>query len=283
MLRIVFLWLGLFIGSASAQTAITPGVYALKDCMDYHYGSGMWSQRTGVGVGSDIGPAISACISTIRSTSGRGQILINPGSWLMTSAPSSVAGIEFVGLGSQASVVFYNNASGVAFYYYTGGATAGYTGGGLRHIGILLESGLGDTNAYAIVLQGTSTSMPDQTVWEDLYISAAGGSSYWWETFHVDGTARTSPQGVRVGTMRSVQLFNSRNVGLYLSNVVQWDLINVGIYTGKPGTGGNSVYITGGGSASTNSTQVDAIRLTYAGSLNASNCSNVRVNYSSTC
>jgi hypothetical protein len=279
-MRFIFgLIAALLISSAYGQTAITPGLYALTDCMDYHYGAGNWTKRTGVGQGSDIGPALTDCLTAIRGSTGRGRILVNPGVWLMTNPPTTslLSGNQIEGFGSQSSKVVYNQSGGIAFYF---SGSNGFTGGGIRGLGILLEQGMGDSTAYAIALIGNSQYQPDQSLWEDLYISALG-ESYWWETFHVDGTARTVPQGVRVGSMHNVQLFRSHNVGLYLANVVQWDIVNVGVYVGMGS--GNDVYITGSGTQLTNSTQVDAIRLQYGGQLNATNCSKVRVNYVGVC
>lgn len=216
----------------------------LRDLMDAYYGIGSWTQRTGIGIGTDIGPAISDGCIALRSQFGRGKIVIPPGDWLMVNPPSQnvLSGHLIEGIGSQASKVIYNNNSGVAFQF---SGDSGYTGGGVKGLGILLESGLGNTNAYAIAMQGNATYQQDQTSFDDLYISAVGGSSYWWEAFHADGSARSSPQGCRVSDIRNMQVFNCRNIGIYLANAVQWTLDNVGAYTGA-GPYGNSLMLRGG-------------------------------------
>jgi len=264
--------------AAQAQTPTSSGVYHLTACLDSHYGAGNWTPRTGIGVGTDIGPALSDCVTAIRNTTGRGRIYIDPGIWLLTTSPPTFTGIQLEGYGSQASVVVYNSGAGVAFRYIA--ASPCFTGGGMRGIGILLESGFGNSAAYAIELKGNSVCQPDQTVWEDLYISAVGRASYWWDIFHLDGTARTAPQGVRVGSMHNIQLFKAHHTGLYMANAVQWDLVNVGIYTGI-GTG-NDVWLYGAGTRSTNSAHINAIGLNYAGKLHLA-CSDGHVNYTSVC
>ncbi len=215
----------------------------LCDLMDSRYSAGGWTQRIGVGVGTDIGPAIADGVANLRVLpGGRGKILIPPGTWLMTTSPGDLSGVYLEGMGSMASVIAYNNTVGGALPWR---GSNGFTGGGARGIGLLLESGLGNTNAYGILLQGTATYQPDQMEFNDIYMSAIGGNSYWWDCFHADGSARAHPQGVRVATLNNVQLFNAHNIGFYGANLVQWTLNNVGCYTGT-GPYGTSVIITGG-------------------------------------
>lgn len=235
----------------------------LRDCLD-EQGSG-WTQRTGVGQGTDIGPALTWGLQSLRKSFGWGKIKIPPGLWLMTTPPSpdDLSGMSIEGLQSMASKIVFNNAAGVAFYF--SGAN-GYDGGGLRGLGILLESGLGDTNSYGILLRGDSRYQPDQMEFNDIYMSSVGGGSYWWDNFHVDGTARVQnealgiPQGCRVGTLDNIQLFCARNVGLYLRNVVQFSLKNAGVYVDS-GANANRVLITEG------STQVHGIGVEAAGGI----------------
>lgn len=225
-----------------------PYALDLRDLMDARYGAGGWTQRTDIGVGTDIGPAIADGVATLRVTMPlkRGKILVPPGQFMMATSPCDLSGISIEGVESQASVIVYNNAAGAAFSWSGAG---GYTGGGMKGISLLLESGLGDTGAYGILLKGDATFQPDQTEWEDIYMSAIGGSSFWWTCFNADGSARvpnpkSSLQGVRVSALKNLQLFNSRNVPFYGANLVQWTLENVGVYTGK-GQNGNSIMITG--------------------------------------
>jgi hypothetical protein len=234
----------------------------LRDLMDAHYGA-KWTQRTGVGQGSDIGPALTDGLKTLRTNFGRGKILIPPGSWLMTKPPSpdDLSGHVIEGCGSMASKVIYNSANGVAFRFNGAG---GYTGGGIRGLGILLESGLGNTNAYGIAMIGNATYQQDQTFFEDIYMTSIGANSFWWDGFHVDGSARSHPQGCRIGTMTQVEVFNCHNVGIYLANVVGWDLRNVGVFTGQ-GTNGNSTMIVGGSTEVTGSSVWGTVNVSGTG------------------
>lgn len=257
---------------AAPPTASGQSSYALdlRDLMDAHYGVGHWTQRTGVGVGSDIGPALTDGLQYLRQKFGRGKILIPPGQWLMTNAPvpADMTGHYIEGAGSMASWVVYNNASGAAFYF---SAAGGYDGGGIRGLAIMLESGLGNTNSYGILLQGSAIYQPDQMEFEDIYMSSVGASSFWWDNFHIDGSARAHPQGCRIGTLTNVQLFNSHNVPLYISNAVGWTLVNVGVFTGA-GANGNDIFIIGG------STHVYGIGVNFGGALHTETSIDVMIN-----
>jgi len=246
----------------------------LVDLMDTYYGSGNWTYRTGVGTGSDIGPALSAGLTQLRSSQGRGIIKVPAGHWLYTTAvsPSLLSGNYIVGEGSQASVIVYNANYGGAFYW---SGYQGYSGGGMRGIAILLEKQLGDTNAYALLVQGDATYQSDQMAFEDIYISSIEGNSYWWAGLQVYGNARTSPQGIRVITIKNMQIFACHYFGAYFSNLVQASIENLGVYSGKPQTTGMDVWLTGGGSASTNSIYVSIDALNVGGAVHLDNISNV--------
>ena len=251
----------------------SPGVVNLQDFMDAHYGAGLWTKRTGVGLGSDIGPALVAALAHIRTTWGRGKVVIPPGLWMMKTAPTAAqySGCMIEGFGSMASLVVYDADSGAPFSFSGAG---GYTGGGIKGVGLLLEDGHPTSTATAIRLQGDATYQPDQMEFRDIYCSA-NGNSYWYDGFHAVGTARTSPQGIRICDVRNLQIFRCRNTGIYIQNAVQWTMENIGVYAGIGS--GNNFYIAGGGSASTNTTQISVRRLACNGDLNITNCSRFEV------
>lgn len=245
----------------------------LSDLMDQQYGAGQWTQRTGVGQGTDIGPALQLGLQALRvQGSGRGKIKIDSGGWLMTipPGPALLSGNYLEGEGSQASVIFYNQPSSAAFWFSGAG---GYTGGGLRGLGVVLERGMGASNAYGILLQGDAVFQPDQTEFEDIYLTAQN-NDYWFTGFEAYGNARVSPQGIRIAKLENVQVFNCRNAGFYLSNVVGWTLNGIGAFVGAGG--GNNIYVTGGGSGPTNSVHVQGENV--IGTLVVNNCSDVVLN-----
>lgn len=255
--------------------AITDYTLDLKDGMDAHYGVGLWTYRTGVGVGSDIGPALSAMITTIRGLQRkRGKISIGPGDWLLSTSGIDFSGIQLEGCGSQATAVWLNFSGAVTGFAFSGNDGSGNSvdGGGMKGIAVKLETGQGNTSVYGIYLKGNATLQPDQMLFEDIYMTGSD-SSYFWDGFHADGTGRTSPQGIRIASLHNIQVFNCRNTSFYGANIVGWDIHNFGCYSAAAGTNGADFYITGGGSGSTNSTEVSVSRLNCGGTVHLSNAS----------
>jgi len=251
----------------------SPGVVNLQDYMDAQYGPGLWTKRTGVGAGSDIGPALTAALTDIRATWGRGKVIVPPGTWLMKTTPTAAqrSGCMIEGLGSMASLIVYDADDGCPFSFSGAG---GYTGGGVKGLGLLLEDGHPNSTATAFRLQGDATFQPDQMEFNDIYCSALG-NSYWHDGFQAVGTARTSPQGIRVCDVRNLQMFRCRNTGIYIQAAVQWTMENIGVYAGLGS--GNNFYIAGGGNSNTNTTQITVRRLACSGDLNLTNCSHFEV------
>lgn len=246
----------------------TYGIVSLTDFMTSHYGCTTWTQRTGIGLGTDIGPALIDALTYLRTTYGRGKVIIPPGTWLMSTAPTAdqYSGNQIEGFGSQASKIVWNSNTGCPFSFSGNG---GYTGGSLKGIGLMLESGFPSSTATAITMQGNATYQPDQMEFSDLYVSAIG-TSLWYNGFYANGSARTSPQGIRVCNISNVQVFCCSNTGWYINNAVQWTLNNVGVYVGQGS--GNNFYLSGNGAALTNSTQVYINGLACSGDLNVTNC-----------
>jgi hypothetical protein len=228
----------------------------LRAGMDAIYGAGLWTERTAVGVGSDIGPALEHLMD---NSPARTPIYMPPGSWRYVNDvdPAKLAGRRILGVGSQGSRIVYGSTTGSPFHF---NGSAGLTGGGLFGLTLQLEEGLGDTAVIAIRLEGDATNQADQMEFDDLYVTALGpagaGASHWQSAFLANGTARQSPQGVRVVTMNNLQLFRCHGAGMFISNGVQWTMDNVGLYAGK-GLGMN-LYVAGGGAALTNSAQIYA-------------------------
>lgn len=222
------------LGALVFSTAAFTQTFTLPDCMNSHYGAGSWSQRTAAHQGSDIGPALDLCLTQIRSTWGRGKIVITPGIWRYVTpvAREKLSGIYIEGYGSQASLVIFDNDCkpfGASPFWWSG--DGGYTGGGMRGVGLLLEQGLGQTNCYGIMLRGNSQSQPDQVEFSDIYMTTLGGS-WWWDNLHVDGSARLAPlQGIRVAMLENLQLFSARNYTAYFANAVAMVLTNIGCWS----------------------------------------------------
>jgi len=240
----------------------------LIDFMDRRFGAGVWTYRTGVGVGSDAGLAMNDALAHLRAEYGRGELFIPPtGSFLVTTPPTAVnvSGQVIRGMkgNTQASQLVYNASTG-ALFSFTG--DAGNTGGGVHDLGLLLESGLGSTSSWAISSTGDATYQNDELRISNLYITSLGASDYWYRGIDLNGVSRTSPQGIRNSSIEDVSIFNCNNAGAIFTNAVTLRVNNLGIYTGT-GTGGN-IYVGGGGAANTNSIQIE---------LDQINCSELNV------
>jgi hypothetical protein len=242
----------------------------LRAGMDAIYGAGLWTERTAVGVGSDIGPALQHLMD---NSPARTPIYIPPGSWrYVTPVPSGkLDGRRIYGVGSQGSRIVYGSATGYAFNYKGEGLM---TGGGLFGLAIQLEEGLGNTGAQAIRLDGAAGYAPAQMHFQDLYITALGaegvGASYWNSAFMALAAGRTAPQGVRIAMLENIQMFRCHNTGMFLQNAVQFTIDNCGAYSGLGN--GMTIYLAGGGSALQNSIQVYA-RALACSQLNVTNTS----------
>lgn len=273
--------------TASGPTLQQTATVNLVDFMNARYGANGWSYRTGVGIGTDAGPAINDALQYIRTNFSHGTLLIPPTGIFLINTPINatlLAGNNILGYGSQASKVVYNVNNSTAFNFTGAG---GFTGGGIKGLGIFLEAGIGINFATgkrysttnAINLQGDTSFQPDQMVFSDLYVSAISAAgydtSYWNNGLQIYGV-RVSPQGIRVGQWDNIQLFNNYNAGIYIYNGVQHSFNNIGIYTGE--NNGNNCYITGGGAANTNSTQINMQNLTVSGELNLTNSTRVTIN-----
>ncbi|GKS86478.1 hypothetical protein AVMA1855_20020 [Acidovorax sp. SUPP1855] len=245
-----------------------PGIVCIDEVLNAIYGVGGWTNRTGVGAGTDIGPALIAACATLRAKYGRGEIFIPPGRELLAkTVPSAAqwAGVTLRGAGSQASTVILDSNSA---NFYSTNAAQGISGGGVHSLCIALEAGHPNSACVAVSLQGGSQYQPDQTTFSDLYITRKSPDSYWYSGFVAYGNDRTSPQGIRGADVRNVQIFGCKNAGVYLSNAVQWDMSNIGVYQGVGG--GSNFYIAGGGTPATNSTQIRVDGL-VCGELNIAN------------
>ena len=194
----------------------------LNDIMSEYYPNG-WDANT------DAAPAINHAFQN-----GVYRVIKNPGQHRIASQVNA-GGRQIEGFGLMCSWKI-DMSSGVAFQYSA-------PGGGMKGCSLHLAVP-GDTLTYGINLSGDATTQPDQTTFEDLYITSQSGG-YYWTAMQINGLARQTPIGVRVVTLRNIQCFNSRNYGLTVLNGVQVYGDNIGIWTGKTATG-NTLYIQDG-------------------------------------
>lgn len=285
----------------------------IRTFMNARYGIGGWTNWSGVGTGTDIGPAVNDALQYVKQYFGRGIIRIPSGSWVVRTPidGSYLSGNFIVGEGAPGTNVVYAINSGACFNftavnlnelnpYGNYGVGAG-GGGGIKDMVIALEAGLTGTdlgsgnvgtNAYAILVQGSSVVdpnpqpgfppgtkfgqeyQPDQTILSNLYITTFGATgystSYWYNGVYFDGSLRASPQGIRVGMLDNIQQFCCWNKAFYFNNVVQFTITNIGSYVGY----GNGFDITITGTTSLPTSQIQISSLAASGGTLTINNSN---------
>lgn len=247
------------------------GRLELTDAMDAVYGAGQWWGRLQGGhLGTDIGPAIDWACGQFKAGAGRGVLHIEAGAWVLKAPPDPVklAGIVLEGDGSQASQLVYGRSAGAAISL-TG--ANGFTGGGLKGLGILLDAGIGDSTAYGVLMQGNAVSQPDSVIIEDLFIDTLDANTFWYTGFQMWGNARDGAsglaQGIRVTDLRDITIFRCRNVGAYISGVVDLSIVGLSTSVPKVGSGGGDITITGGATQGTKSWHIDGRLVVANGSL----------------
>lgn len=250
-----------------------PTVCNLYNAMNHHYGVGGWTPYGGAGIGTDIGPALNDCITAFASNAnGVGTIYIPAtNSWMLRTNGIDFSGVTVMGDPSLTPIIYNPTIGSTVAFSWKG--TGGHTGGGIQNISLLLDSGLGATGDTALLFQGNSTFQPDESVIKHIYVTSEGGSSTWNSCLVYNGISRTAPQGVRVGILEDVQLFECNTVGASFTNIVQFSINNLGIYVSS-GTGQN-VVLAGGGSTLTNSIQVVMDNIISSNDTNITNSSRV--------
>lgn len=247
----------------------------LRDFLDMQYGAGGWAFRNAPHAGSDCLAAMHAALDALRSRYGYGKVRVTGDGIFRFSGgidPDKLKGMMIEGVNQSSSQMVFDCSTGIAFRFTGAG---GFQGGGLRNLYVYIEDGAPTSTLQGILMGGDVSNQPDVAFFENLDFQSLG-NSLWYNGFVADGTARTSPQGIRDCTLKNVNLFSCRNIGASFSNCVQWLIDDLGVYVGS-GSGADC-FITGNGTGTTNSTQIDLRRFSVAGQLRLNNCSRVWIN-----
>jgi hypothetical protein len=241
-------------------------VYDLGEAMDAVYGAGNWS------LASDARPAATLALQALRGRYGRGILRLTGAQAFRFNGGLAAADCNgnfidgYSQMGSQIQLNF-----GAGPFFPMNGA-AGFTGGGIRNVNFSLLEGFGNTTVTLVKLDGDAVFQASECEFSNIYASARG-DSYYYRGGHFDGTARTSPPGIRVLNIRNWHQFRCHNMAFLFWNVVQASIDNIGSYVGTGA--GMDVVIGGGGAANTNTTQLGMRDLVCGGDLNLTNARNV--------
>ncbi|HWA22336.1 MAG TPA: hypothetical protein VG735_08080 [Caulobacterales bacterium] len=135
---------------------------------------------------------------------------------------------------------------------------------------------------WGIITARTSDTQVTIHTYQD-FLTTSFASGAWAMTFdpcwdwslYLNGSLRTHPQGIRVGSLNTCQFFDALN-GSLLWNMVQFDISNFGQYQGLGTPDGATVFIGGGGASDTNSTQFNISRISCS-TLDISNCDDFEI------
>lgn len=196
-----------------------------------------------------LADAVAAGVKRVRIGSGRFEF---------ASKPTIPASMWLDGEGSRVTqLVRAYSGDFIEF-----GAAAGF-GGGLQ--GVSLQAGAGTSGGGGLLVKAAAAHSPDYAAFSDLVITndQQGGGGTWAFPLVVDGSLRSSPQGVRDLHFNNVNLFAGTSGALSVVNGVGVNFIGLGTYPAG-GTSGN-VYVNGG------SNTVNFFGANVQGELNLSN------------
>jgi hypothetical protein len=238
---------------------------SLSEWMDITYGKDAWSFRGDIDTGSDAGAAINNALRALTARYYKGgTVFVEPSAvfQLQTDIDHALlSGNTIEGAGEEASNLCFGSGTTRGLWF---SGILGRTGGGLKNIQLHIEANAGDSIKGPILLQGDEHFQPDDVHIENVRCTSMDPTkAFWYTGLHYNGIARdptkpgaSSLQGIRRGVIRNLQLFCCRNVGAIFHNAVSIDVEQLGIYVPKPDTLGGSIYIGGGGTWGTNTTQL---------------------------
>lgn len=202
----------------------------------------------------DNTPALNAAL-TAAAAAGKSTICFHKGKYYFNSAPDQINGITLQGEGKTATYLVRSYSGN--FLMFAGGTLGG---GGLRDISVL--AGAGTSGGYGIYLYANSSVTPDLATIERGLVSSDGGT--FGVPLFIDGTARTSPQGVRGVRITNFDFFAGTSAAVWVANGVAVFMDNIGTYPAG-GTNGD-IQITSG------STIVSMSNMNIQGKLILDNC-----------
>jgi hypothetical protein len=224
-----------------------------------------WTNGIGDGATDNTSAWNAALAQCATGANGGKRIDAPAGVFAFLSQPNPVPdGCHIIGRG-KVTTIFLKRFNGGIFFDLTG---VGNGDMGLERFSILTDAT--SSPGYAVVLQGDATDQPDATVLRDLYVTSNNGG-LWLVGLLVYGNARTSPQGVRGVYMENCDWFNASAATMYLSNVVGFTMVGGGAYQGDGPSSAAGIWVTGGGTPATTSTETWFLGVIISGQLNLTN------------
>ncbi len=121
-----------------------------------------------------------------------------------------------------------------------------YSSGGLHNFGVPNVAGM-TPSSYLVYFSAIDDRMaPDACIIENLYLASGPGANAPFRTIHLDGSLRTSPEGIRKPVIRNVTAFGATGGNVYLAGICGADIENLCTYA-VPGTNADLYYQGGSG------------------------------------
>ena len=223
---------------------------------------------------TDNTAAFNAAITSMIANGDR-YLFFPKGNYKFNSKPNDIpSGIILMGAGIVQTTLIrnYNAGSGQEGFLVWTGLNEG--GGGAWDMSI--QAGQSTSSGAAIKLVATAAKSPDGANFRNLWVTVQGSPAGTWNyTVYVDGSARSSPQGVRDTYWQNCHIFGASTSAIYLNNVVGYTFVGGGVYSAGGATG--KVTITGGSTYGTDRSALVHLVTNIQDELNLTACESVHM------
>ncbi len=192
----------------------------------------IWWQGPTDGV-TDCTPYLNTIIACIPST-GDTVLEIPSGQFSFYSPPSPIPRMTIRGQGKLATI-FNKHFDNSAMFFLDG-----KKGDGAIIESLACLSYKANAPGYFVYMAGDSSHQPDCTIIRDCWVSSNDGGT-WYTNIVLDGTARKSPQGLRMVLIEDCELFNAETFSITAANCVGLKVRGVGLFVGTGKTCG--IYV----------------------------------------
>jgi len=171
---------------------------------------------------SDCTPYLNSVINHITGT-GDTVLEIPSGQFYFYSPPLTLPRMTIRGQGKLATVLHKKFDNGAMFYLQ------GDKGGGIVIEDLACLCYNANTPGYFVYMAGNSTYQPDCSIIRNCWVSSNDGGK-WYSVIVLDGSARASPQGLRMVVIENCELFNAEVASIWANDCVALKVRGVGCF-----------------------------------------------------
>src|SRR5678809_1573728 len=162
---------------------------------------------------SDCTPYLNSVIQNIPMSTGDTVLEIPSGQFHFMSPPAHLPRMTIRGQ-SKLATVLHKHFDNSAMFYIDGQRGAGIV---IQSLAWLCYKENGP--AYFVYMSGDSVHQPDCTIIRDCWVSS-NDLGKWYSNIYLDGSARSSPQGLRMVLIEDCELFNAETYSIMAINCV---------------------------------------------------------------